>query len=277
MNKFLKFMPVALMATVAMTFTACSDDDDDDNGGNNGTPTVDNVMPEGLPSAIGNATFTTNAKGQVTSIVTRDEYGTETITFEYGQFTPSRASHNYTVLMTDEDAKYYMEVNAQGFVTFAHQVYNDVEDGTDDWWFEYSKDGQLTSLRRTESGDKFKITYTNGDITKVVQDEEDGDHRESTIKYTNDTYKTAVANKGGIMFFDEFFNVDMDEMGVAYFAGLLGKPTKNLPMGYEETGKEGSSTYTDTETYNWEFNADNLPIKFWQANEPYEVLTFAWK
>ncbi len=36
----------------------------------------------------------------------------------------------------------------------------------------------------------------------------------------------------------------MDEFGVAYFAGLLGKSTKNLPMGYEEKYQEGHSTYT---------------------------------
>lgn len=93
---------------------------------------------------------------------------------------------------------------------------------------------RLTRLKRSEGGDSFSITYTNGDISKVVQVDEDGDKDVYNIRYTNDEYKNVVANKGCIMLFDDFFGIDMDEMGMAYFAGLLGKATKNLPMGYTE-------------------------------------------
>lgn len=78
------------------------------------------------------------------------------------------------------------------------------------------------------------------------------------------------------MLFDNAFDVDMDEMEIAYYAGLLGKATKNLPMGSTYTGKEGGSTYTDEETYHWVFNADNLPIKFLAGDYEFDAITFAW-
>lgn len=225
------------------------------------------------------ATFTTNNKGQLTKIVD----GSTNITFEYGSFTPTRA-RNFTVLMKERDSDYpnegsdiYMEINKQGFVSYAYQVYLGADNDTDEWWFEYNNDGQLTHFKRSESGEDFKITYTNGDITKVNLTEDDGDYREYTIAYTNTQYKTAVANKGCVMLFDDFFQIDMDEMGVVYFAGLLGKATKNLPMGYSEKGIEGENPYTYSEVYNWVFNANNFPTKFWSGDSEYKAVTFSWQ
>ncbi len=278
MKNSYKFFAMGLVSLMGVSFASCSDDDDPKGPENVEGPSVENVFTEGLPSNVDGATFTTNEKGQLTKIVD----GTTSITFEYGSFNPSRAS-NFTVLMKERDSAYptegsdiYMQINKQGFVSYAYQVYLDGDDA-DEWWFEYNKDGQLTRLKRTESGDDFKIAYTNGDIAKIAHDEDDGDHREYTINYTNTEYKNVVANKGCLMLFDDFFQVDMDEMGDAYFAGLLGKATKNLPMGYSETGKEGSSSYTSNVTYHWVFNADNLPVKFWEGDYENEATTFSWK
>lgn len=279
-DKF-KFFALGLFSLIGLSLASCSDDDDPKGPENVGEPTTENVFTEGLPSNVDGATFTTNEKGQLTKIVD----GTSNITFEYGTFTPSRA-HNFTVLMRERDSEYpndgsdiYMEINKQGFVSYAYQVYLDDEDedDADEWWFEYNNDGQLTRLKRSEGGDDFKITYTNGDITKVTQDEEDGDHREYIINYTNTEYKNLVVNKGCVMLFDDFFQVDMDEMGIAYFAGLLGKATKNLPMGYTENSKEGGSSYTYEEAYHWNFNANNFPTKFWRGDDEYDAVTFSWK
>lgn len=277
MNKFFGLTSLGL-AAFALTFTACSDDDDDNNPdvGGNGQPSVDEVFTQGLPASVDGATFTTNDKGQVTKITD----GSDVVTFEYGKF--SRATE-FNALMKMRSAEYpedgcdvYMQLNGKGYVTYALQV--DIEDGEEDTWkFEYNGDGQLTRLQRSEGGDDFKITYANGDITKVVQDEEDGDHREYTFAYTNDEFKTAVVNKGNIMLFDDFFQIDMDEMGIVYFAGMLGKSTKNLPMGYSEKSTEGNSSYTDSETYHWIFNSDNFPTKFWEGNYDWDAVTFTWK
>lgn len=279
MIKFLKFAPVALLATMTFSLASCSDDDDEPTTPDTPItettePSVGNVFPNGLPSNVNGATFTTNAKGQVTKISS----GTESVTFEYGKFTPSRATstRTFTVLMKYQDTQYpedgcdfYMEINKQGFVSYAHQVPVVAQEETDEWWFEYNADGQLSRMKRTEGGDDYTISYTNGDITKVVQVDEDKDRDEYTIQYTNNEHKTAVANKGAVMLFDYSFCIDMDEMEIAYFAGLLGKATKNLPM---------SNTYNgEVEAYHWELNANNLPTKFWTGDNTYDVITFAWK
>ncbi|MDE6346611.1 MAG: DUF4595 domain-containing protein [Muribaculaceae bacterium] len=276
MNKIIKLTSIGF-AAFAMVLTSCSDDDDDDKvPGIGGEPSIDNVFTQGLPTSVDGTTFTTNDKGQVTKIVD----GSEEVTFEYGTF--SRATQfNALMKIRDKDyptdgSDFYMQLNGNGFVTYAEQVYLDAEDGVDTWKFEYNADGQLTRLQRSEGGDDFTITYTNGDITKVVQVEEDGDRRENTFVYTNAENAKAVANKGNIMLFDDFFHIDMDEMGIAYFAGMLGKSTKNLPMGYSVKAVEGGSDYTNSETYHWEFNADNLPTRFWSGDYEWDAVTFAW-
>lgn len=276
MNKLIKLTSIGFVA-LAFVATSCSDDDNDDPKPNKPVePSIENVFSEGVPAQVGEAKITTNEQGQVTKIVD----GSEVITFEYGNF--SRAT-DFNAKMTvrdndypDDGSEFYLQLNAQGFITYALQVYLDAEEGEDTWKFEYNADGQLTRLQRSEGGDDFKITYTAGDITKVVQDEEDGDHREYTISYTNADFKSVVANKGNVMLFDDFFCIDMDEMGVAYFAGLLGKSTKNLPMGYSEKSVEGGDSYTYGETYHWEFNSADLPTKFQRGDNEWDAVTFVW-
>lgn len=271
-----KLIALASLGFVAFAMTACSDDDEPSNN-TPAEPSIDNVFTAGLPASVDGTTFTTNSKGQVTKIVD----GSEVVTFEYGAF--SKATE-FNALMKIRDTDYpedgsdiYMQLNSDGFVTYALQVYLDSEDSDDTWHFEYNADGQLTSLKRSEGGDTYKITYSNGDITKVYHDEEeDGYHSECTFSYTNSEFKTAIPNKGNIMLFDEFFSVDMDEMGIAYFAGLLGKSTKNLPMSCIEKYYEGDYSDTYTEIYRWTFNANNLPTKFWYDGQGYTTVSFSW-
>ncbi len=281
MRNSYKFFALGLIPLMGLSLISCSDNDEP-KVDEVKAPTTENVFPDGLPSNVDGANFTTNEKGQLTKIVD----GYSTVTFEYGSFTPTRA-HNFTVLMKNRNSEspyygsdIYLELNKQGFVSYAYQVYLDEDLDDDEWWFEYNNDGRLTRLKRTESGDDFKITYTNEDITKVVQDDERGCHDEWTFSYTNEEYKNVVPNKGCLMLYDDFFCVDMDEMGSAYFAGLLGKPTKNLPMGYVVNGSEEGFTYTRERTYHWVFNGNDLPTKFWTSNDDYnteaEALTFAW-
>lgn len=273
MNKLIKLTALSLIAFMPI-LSSCDNDDDPKPGQG---VSIDNVFSEGLPLNVNGATFTTNENGQVTKIVD----GSEVVTFEYGTFSRNTTPFNVLMKLRDNDypedgSEIYMRLNKQGFVEYALQVYQDTVSDIDEWRFEYNADGQLTRFQRSESGDDFKITYTNGNITKVVKDDEDGDHSEYAIIYTNDEYETAVANKGNVMMFDDFFLVDMDEMGIAYFAGLLGKSTKNLPMGYEPGNKEESDSLF-TQTYHWVINSDSLPTKFWSGENVSDAVTFTWK
>lgn len=279
MKKFLKFSAYVLL-TCSFTMVSCSENDDESIPGTTDEPTTEttdepttkNVFTAGVPASVGGAVIKTNDKGQVTEIVK----GEDVITFEYGDFTPTKAT-SYTVLMTVDGDGIYMQLNKKGFVEHALRVYQNVEDGTKTWDFEYNSDGQLTEVKKGVGENCFKVAYTNGDILKV-------DHLylsdpnykcEHTIVYENDEHKTPVDNKGCIMEFYSFFGIDMDEMENAYYAGLLGKATKHLPMG--KTEKEGSDTYLDV--FHWKFNSNNLPIEFWENDDDQygEVTTFSWK
>lgn len=181
---------------------------------------------------------------------------------------------------------YYLELNAQGFVTYAYAIDanpdpDDEDNDAEEWVFEYNKDGNMTFMNHIEgpnNWDKFTITYANGDITKVVGTEDDGDVKECVFAYTNDTYKTPVANIGCIMLYEDAFQVNqLDNMEIAYYAGLLGKASKNLPMGYTRSGVEGNDKYTDDPVIlNWEFNAKKLPVKFWEGDDEWYAVTFKW-
>lgn len=270
------------MAGMAMAFTSCSDDDDAPV--DNGKPSVDKVFTQGLPKAVDGARFKVNAAGQLTEYKSDNN---DVYTFEYGSFT---RAESFDVKMTEKNTDYpdegstiYMKLNKQGFVTYALQVYNvppysSYAPEDEEWWFDYDKDGHLTYLKRTEGGDEFKVTYSGGDAVKVVQDETDGDHREYTIAYTNAAHKSVVPNKGCIMLFDEALGIDMDEMSPAYYAGLLGKATTNLPMGSTTKGIEGGSSYTSTSNYGWTLNAAGLPLTFAVESEygKEDEITFAW-
>jgi len=259
-------------------FSSCGDDEDvvtdEPGGGQTAAPSTENVFSSGVPTKVGGSTLTVNDKGQVTSIAS----AYDDITFEYGTF--SRAeSAEFQVLMKSREKDYpgegfdmYMKLNDKGFVEYALEVYLDESEETDQWWFGYNADGQLNKLKRSEGDDNYVITYDGGNAVKVVNDSE-GDHSEVVIGYTNSQFKTPVANKGCVMLFDEALCVDMDEMGVVYFAGLLGRATKDLPM--QISGKDNSG-YTFSEVYDWTFDSNQLPLTFRSEGDHTDVFNFTW-
>jgi len=68
------------------------------------------------------------------------------------------------------------------------------------------------------------------------------------------------------MLFDATLGIDMDEMKYAYYAGLLGKATKNLPK--SNVDEEGETT-----TFTWTLNDSGLPTKM---TDGYDTYTFSW-
>lgn len=242
----------AVLVTAIFGLASCSNNDEPKS--NQPTePSYKNVLSQGLPTDVDGATFTTNDKGQVTSIfhASRDAV---IVTFEYGVFNRDAATYDVLMKVIDwyGDCNIYIQTNNQGFATHALEVDNDGDSYTATWDFEYNSDGQLINLKRSEGGDNFKFTYTNGDITKVVEDDEDGDHYETVFKYTDAEHPNGIPNKGNIMLYEDMY-VDMDQMDLAYYAGLLGKSTKNLPLERIESN--------NTEKYNWVLNNNGLPTE----------------
>lgn len=63
------------------------------------------------------------------------------------------------------------------------------------------------------------------------------------------------------MFYDEIFGIDMDEMWFAYYAGLLGKATKHLPVkDYYIANFANYEDYEDVIRFTWELNTNGFPI-----------------
>lgn len=254
MKTFFKFL-TAVLVIATFGLTACSNNDDEPKNNQPVEPSTKNVFSQGLPTESDGITFTTNDKGQVTSIFS-DDSNIAIITFEYGEFT--RDGNTYDVLMKERDwytdCDMYIQTNNQGFAIHALEVNFNEDYATYTWDFEYNSDGQMISMKTNSGGSEtFKITYTNGDITKVVEDDWEGRHYETIFNYTDAAHPNGIPNKGNIMLYDEIFNVDLDAMDLVYFAGLLGKSTKNLPLERIESN--------NTEKYNWGLNNNGLPTE----------------
>lgn len=268
--KQIKFLGFCLAAAVmGCGFTSC-DYNDDDNKGNNGesgglasaiNPAT--VLTAGLPTQIGDYAVTLNEKGQVATM--KDASDTYTFTYQPVMYNGKR--YDMSVMRIEnlpegtqrdpESCTYYLNINKKGFATYCYEVYYDAYDektSYDEWWFGYNSDNQLNYMKRTEGGNEVtEMTYTNGDITKVtVKSDEDPYSDVTEISYTTDKFTAPVANKAGIMLFDYTLDVDMDDMNMVYFAGILGKPTKNLPLRLDN--EEG-----DFEVFDWTIDASGHP------------------
>lgn len=271
----------SLAIALAAGFAACSDDDENiglDNG-NNIAP-AESVFKNGVPASVGNALISLNEKGQVAQIKSKSE----TVMFEYGSF--SRAN-TYGVIMKVREvydpnygSDFYLKLNNQGFISYAYQEeYDNGEvEFEGEWWFEYNKDGQMTKFKHNDDGynETYTLSYSNGDVTRINYIDEDAETAETIIEYTNDICPLPIANKGCIMLFEDALGLDIDEMGIAYYAGLLGKATKNLPMRKTETEVSHGYEFTEVTILNWAFNDAGLPISFWYDENEYSRINFSW-
>lgn len=274
--KFLKLYATAMMAVVScMGFVSCSDDDKDEpNGGSENEEMVVNpskVFTAGVPKQVGTMAVVTDTKGLVTSMSSAAD-GVK-IAFSYPSM--SRTESYDVVMEVEEDGDknvFNLSLNEMGFAKYCKQIESD--GNVEEWWFEYNSDGQLTKMTRSEGDNEVhEIVYENGNISSVkeIHTDHEGDNN-WVISYGS----SLIENKGCIMLFDETFGIDMDEMKYAYFAGLLGKATKNLPT--EKYDKADG----DKGTYTWTLNADGLPVKLvsvesgngW-TDEP-QTMEFKW-
>ena len=71
------------------------------------------------------------------------------------------------------------------------------------------------------------------------------------------------------MLFDYTLGIDMDEMQYAYYAGLLGKATKNLPVKLVDNDNENR-----IDNFTWTLNSNGYPISF--KRDLTVAYSFAW-
>lgn len=281
-----RLLSLAVAGCLALGAVSCSDDDNDGGAGGGLVPgTTANpttVFPNGMPAQAGDYTITTDASGLVTKIVD----GNETTTFAYGSI--SRAT-TYDAYMKvewggeDSYVEFYCTLNKQGYIDYALEYDTDENGNTDteEWWFTYTADGRLKTMKRSEGDNEVTtLTYSGDDIVKVDMvneplDPADFAETHATIAYTDATHATPIDNVSGLMCYDDCFCIDMDEMEPAYYAGLLGRGTAHLPLSAVEDG--------DRYSYIWTLDADRMPEKLIVRNHSEygdyddDPIIFRWK
>lgn len=270
-----RFAWVVLLTLCSTTlFVGCSDDDDDDGGKEpevGGQIDPSNVFTGKLPKSYAGSAVTYNNEGLVTKIVTEDEE----VTFTYPSAITKASSAKQVIRMTifypdyPEEGKMYLDmtIGDSGYVESCKETYEKDSD-IDTWEFGYNSDGQLNYMMRSENDNrKTRITYTNGDITKIEETSDINEHYIGTVSYG----ATPIENKGCIMLFDTTFSIDMDEMQFAYLAGLLGKATKHLPVLYTDESNDDSSYEYNFE---WKLDSNSYPTSMTSEGHDYP---FTWQ
>ncbi len=260
MKTFRMITSSVVVLMLCLSFTAC-EDEDEPNIDSKETINPGRVFTNGLPKSAEGATMTYNEKGLLTKLLTNE--GQE-ITFEYDNKTRAvNQSNDVRMTVVEEDGEIFifdMQINDNGFVTHCTETEEDGDIET--WDFKYTAEGNLNYMKRSEGGNEVtKIIYQNGNIIRTETISEDDNTKEYScdVKYTSEENVSLIANKGCIMLFDQTFGVDMDEMKYAYYAGLLGKATKDLPI--EMTDKYSDSNEMYISKFNWTFNQSGLPTE----------------
>ena len=247
-----KLFQLALMVTLTVGTTmmaSCSKDNSDEPEQKmvNGTDVNPrNVFPLGLPKKISENVLTLNEKGQLVQLA--EPNGDERITFEYKDVALGSTQAPQVILTeTDEPDKHVYELylNRDGFVTHAKETHyrNDHIAGKATWDFAYNADNQLKDVKCSADKKHIVLEYQNGNVVKTTTTTAGEPTEVTTITYATASTRP-IENKTGVMLFGATLDADLDYIEAAYYAGLLGKPSKNLPLQYEKSGDKVMSKWT---------------------------------
>lgn len=259
----------AAVLGATMTLSSCSNDNEDD-GAFGAAANPKTVFTGGLPKSVAGMTIQTNDKGQVISIKEENEI----VTFQYKEAGTRSTASAPDVVMTIGQGKEKqvcnLFLNKNDFVRHCDET-EYAPDGKEEetWDFTYNNDGQLLTMLRSEGGnEKTTIKYQDGNIveTATVSADEPKESNSCKVYYTSPKVTSPIENKGCLMFFDVTFGIDMDEMKYAYYAGILGKATKNLPVRLVDDEN-------NTMNFSWKLNSTGYPISLEYDHNTY---TFAW-
>ena len=273
-----KTITIALLtaAVIGATsfFSSCSNKNDDDwiIEGWPDPVTIDlsKVFTNGMPKEADSMTIQTDDRGLVTGIKTKDE----TVSFKYNN-TKTRAIVIPNVFMkverNGETTVYRMYLNNNGFVRECMKEHNEnIKEDT--WRFTYNDNDQLINIIHSADDYKeFTLTYKDSNIseieTKTIVSQTTTRKKDTCkVAYTSDTTPAPIVNKGNIMLFNTTFGIDIGAMKYAYYAGLLGKATKNLPV--QLIDKSGNKT-----NFTWTVNSNGFPTSMTSGSHQYK---FVW-
>ena len=254
-----KLFQLALMVTLTVGTTmmaSCSKDNSDEPEQKmvNGTDVNPrNVFPLGLPKKLSKIVLTLNEKGQLVQF--SQPKSNDRATFEYKDVALGSTQAPQVILTeTDEPDKYVYELylNQDGFVTHAKETHysNDHIAGKATWDFAYNADNQLKDVKCSADKKHIVLEYQNGNVVKTTTTTVVKPTEVTTITYATASIRP-IENKTGVMLFATTLDADFDNLEVAYYAGLLGKPSKNLPLQSEKSG--------DKATFKWTLDGNGNP------------------
>lgn len=262
LSNFVWLLAIALGAAIALT--ACSKNSDGPDGGEDKGKVEVNptkVFVNGMPKIVDGSVFTRDFKGRLSSIYNREE--NVLIAFAYtSSILGTKDVPNVVMTVTDADERtvYNLFLNKDGFVKYCDEI--DYEKGntpkTTTWNFEYNSDGQLIKAVQSKDGVKTSstIAYNDGDaVETVTMSEKDGKETDHCkVYYTSKKVTSPIENRGCLMSFDVALDLDLDHLQNVYYAGMLGKATKHLPI--YNMDKDNDKT-----TFDWTFNDNGFPTK----------------
>ena len=263
LSNFVWLLAIALGAAIALT--ACSKNSDGPDGGEDKGKVEVNptkVFVNGMPKIVDGSVFTRDFKGRLSSIYNREE--NVLIAFAYtSSILGTKDVPNVVMTVTDGDERtvYNLFLNKDGFVKYCDEIDYEKKGNTPKtttWNFEYNSDGQLIKAVESKDGVKTSstIAYNDGDaVETVTMSEKDGKETDHyRIYYTSKKVTSPIENRGCIMSFDVALGLDLDHLQIAYFAGMLGKATKHLPI--YNMDKDNDKT-----TFDWILNDNGFPTK----------------
>lgn len=231
------------------------------------------TMDEGYGSSA-NSVLNYNDARQLISV--DNNYGnfyTERIEFGYTGGTIDGRTYDMTISEIDEDDEIMIYIKIEnGVAVSAYSISKDTyETETEDWSFAYDKEGHLTEVKRSQDDSNSTITLEYKDVavisvTSVENDLEDNTTETSVSTFT---YNDMLENTCGLMLFDGLYNADLDEMDVAYMAGVLGKPARYLPNSCKDE--------EDTVNFQWTFTSDGyVESLIMTCDDEKETANFKW-
>ena len=279
LSNFVWLLAIALGAAIALT--ACSKNSDGPDGGEDKGKVEVNptkVFVNGMPKIVDGSVFTRDFKGRLSSIYNREE--NVLIAFAYtSSILGTKDVPNVVMTVTDADERtvYNLFLNKDGFVKYCDEIDYEKKGNTPKtttWNFEYNSDGQLIKAVESKDGVKTSstIAYNDGDaVETVTMSEKDGKETDHyRIYYTSKKVTLPIENRGCIMSFDVALGLDLDHLQIAYFAGMLGKATKHLPI--YNMDKDNDKT-----TFDWILNDNGFPTKIVvKDDEEREESNFVW-
>ncbi|MBF1453701.1 MAG: DUF4595 domain-containing protein [Prevotella nigrescens] len=263
LSNFVWLLAIALGAAIALT--ACSKNSDGPDGGEDKGKVEVNptkVFVNGMPKIVDGSVFTRDFKGRLSSIYNKEE--NVLIAFAYtSSILGTKDVPNVVMTVTDADERtvYNLFLNKDGFVKYCDEIDYEKKGNTPKtttWNFEYNSDGQLIKAVQSKDGVKTSstIAYNDGDaVETVTMSEKDGKETDHyRIYYTSKKVTLPIENRGCIMSFDVALGLDLDHLHGAYYAGMLGKATKHLPI--YNMDKDNDKT-----TFDWILNGNGFPTK----------------